>query len=100
MSYDPYNVKQYEILVEHLRDQIAELQAENERLLAELEKRPEPVKSTRAQSRWRTYGGFGEEHTNAEWARRLNVPRHVLWRRLQAGTTVEEYAAMRDIKYP
>ena len=48
----------------------------------------------------RTFPGFGEEHTNAEWARRLGLPRNTVWRYLQRGFTVEQIAENRGIKYP
>lgn len=56
--------------------------------------------SERSLARLRTYPGFGEEHTNAEWARRLGVPRNTLWRNLEKGLTVEQIAERRGIKYP
>lgn len=46
------------------------------------------------------YQGFGEEHTNAEWARRLGMRRNTLWRNLQKGLTIEQVAEIRGIKYP
>lgn len=55
---------------------------------------------TRLEARWRKYKGFGEEKTNAEWARALGLARHVLWRYLQRGLTVEQVADLRGITYP
>lgn len=46
------------------------------------------------------YPGFGEEHTGAEWARLLNLPRNSLWRYLKKGLTIEEVAEIRGITYP
>lgn len=107
MNNENHVIVQYEVLVGHLRAQIdemltriEELQTENEQLRVELEKKSAQKKATKPQGRGQTYGGFGETHTNAEWARRLKVPRNSLWRNLQAGRSVEEYAAMRRIKYP
>lgn len=54
----------------------------------------------RLEARWRKYPGFGEEHTNAEWAKLLELPRNTLWRYLQNGLTIEEIAELRGIKYP
>lgn len=50
-------------------------------------------------NRGQKYPGFGEEHTNAEWARRLGIPRNSLWRYLQRGLTIELIAKYRGIKY-
>lgn len=47
-----------------------------------------------------TYTGFGEEHTAADWARRLGLPRNTLWRYLQKGLAIELIAKMRDCNYP
>lgn len=55
--------------------------------------------STRTIARWKTFKGFGEEHTNAEWARRLGLPRNTLWKYLQKGMTIEEIAELRKITY-
>lgn len=55
--------------------------------------------NNRLEARWRTFPGFGEEHTNAEWARLLELPRNTLWRYLQRGLTIEEVAELRGIKY-
>lgn len=46
-----------------------------------------------------TYEGFGREYTCAEWARRLDVPRNTLWRWLNRGYSVEEFASNRGIKF-
>lgn len=54
----------------------------------------------RLEARWRKYAGFGVEKTNAEWARELGLARHVLWRYLQRGLTVEQVVELRGIKYP
>lgn len=51
-------------------------------------------------ARHRKYKGFGEEHTNAEWARKFGLDRAVVWRYLQRGLTIEEIAELRGIKYP
>ena len=55
---------------------------------------------SRLEARWRKYAGFGVEKTNAEWARELGLARHVLWRYLQRGLTVEQVVELRGIKYP
>lgn len=57
-------------------------------------------KTERLEARWRKYPGFSEEHTNAEWAKLLEIPRNTLWRYLQNGLTVEQIAKLRGIKYP
>ena len=54
----------------------------------------------RVEARWRKYPGFGEEHTNAEWAKILDLPRNTLWRYLKDGLTIEKIVEMRGIKYP
>lgn len=54
----------------------------------------------RIEARWRKYPGFGEEHTNAEWAKLLGLPRNTLWRYLKDGLTIEKIVEMRGIKYP
>lgn len=43
--------------------------------------------------------GFGEKHTCAEWARRLDLPRNSLWRYLKNGLSIEEIAEIRKRKY-
>lgn len=62
--------------------------------------RLQPKATNRAEARHRTYKGFGEEHTNAQWARLLRLPRNTLWRYLTTGLTIEEIVIMRGIKYP
>ena len=54
----------------------------------------------RLEARWRKHQGFGEEHTGAEWAKLLGLPRNTLWRYLQRGLTVEQTARLRGVKYP
>ena len=54
----------------------------------------------RLEARWRKYEGFGSERTNAEWARELGLARHVLWRYLQRGLTIEQVVKLRGIAYP
>lgn len=54
---------------------------------------------SRLEARWRKFQGFGEEHTNAEWAKILNLSRTTLWRYFQRGLTVEEVVKLRGIKY-
>ena len=54
----------------------------------------------RLESRYRKLPGFGEEHTAAEWARLLHLPRNTLWRYLKNGLTIEDAARIRGIKYP
>lgn len=53
----------------------------------------------RIEARWRKYPGFGEEHTNAEWARLLGLNRTTTMRYFQRGITVEEIVKLRGIKY-
>lgn len=55
---------------------------------------------TQGYLRGEVYEGFGEHHTNAEWARRLGLSRQAMWRGLQKGLTVEQVAEKRGIKYP
>lgn len=52
------------------------------------------------EARHRTYAGFGEEHTAAQWAKLLGLPRTTLWRYLHACLTIEEVARIRHINYP
>lgn len=52
------------------------------------------------EARHRTYEGFGEEHTAAQWAKLLSLPRNSLWRYLKKGLTIEEVARIRRINYP
>lgn len=54
----------------------------------------------RIEARNRTYPGFGEEHTNAQWARLLGLNRTTLWKHLQKGLTIEEVAQIRGIDNP
>jgi len=54
----------------------------------------------RLEARWRKYPGFGEEHTNAEWAKLFGLPRNTFSRYLQRGLTVEQIAQLRGVKYP
>ena len=61
---------------------------------------PERMQSraaNRTEARHRTYKGFGEEHTNAQWAKLLRLPRNTVWRYLTAGLTVEEIVKIRGI---
>ena len=53
----------------------------------------------RLEARWRKYPGFGEEHTNAEWAKLFGLPRNTFRRYLTKGLTVEQIAQLRGIKY-
>lgn len=52
------------------------------------------------EARARTYEGFGENHTAAQWAKRLGLPRNSLWRYLKKGLTIEEVVRVRRINYP
>lgn len=45
------------------------------------------------------YSGFGETHSAGTWAKLLNVPRNTLWRILNNGGSVEEFARSRGIEY-
>lgn len=54
----------------------------------------------RIEARWRKYPGFGEEHTNAEWAKLFGLPRNTFRRYLLNGMTVEQIAQARGVKYP
>ena len=54
----------------------------------------------RIEARHRTYEGFGESHTAAQWAKLLGLPRTTLWRYLHACLTIEEVARIRRIDYP
>ena len=50
--------------------------------------------------RHQKFEGFGEEHTGAEWAKLLGIPRNTLWRYLfRRGLTIEEVAELRGIEY-
>lgn len=55
---------------------------------------------SRLEARWKKYEGFGQERTNADWARELGLARHVLWRYLQRGLTIEQVVKLRGIEYP
>ena len=52
------------------------------------------------EARHRTYDGFGESHTGAQWAKLLGLPRNSLWRYLKKGLTIEEVARIRRVNYP
>lgn len=56
--------------------------------------------NSRIEARHRLYDGFGEKHTNAQWAKLLDLPRNTLWRYLQRGITIEEVARIRSVTYP
>lgn len=60
----------------------------------------DPASPSLMMSRWQKHPGFGEEHTNAEWARRLNLPRNTFWRYRKRGLTLEQIVELRGIKYP
>lgn len=55
---------------------------------------------SRLEARWKKYDGFGAKRTNADWARELGLARHVLWRYLQRGLTIEQVVELRGIDYP
>lgn len=55
---------------------------------------------SRLEARWRKYEGFGQERSNADWARELGLARHVLWRYLQRGLSIEQVVKLRGIDYP
>lgn len=61
---------------------------------------PATPSGMRSCNRWQKYPGFGEEHTNAEWARRLKLPRNTFWRYRKRGLTIEQIVELRGIKYP
>lgn len=54
----------------------------------------------RIEARHRVYEGFGEKHTNAQWAKMLGLPRNTLWKYLQRGLTIEEVARIRNTGNP
>ena len=56
--------------------------------------------TARIEARHRLYEGFGEKHTNAQWAKLLGLPRNTLWRYLQRGITIEEVARIRHTGNP
>lgn len=46
------------------------------------------------------FEGFGEKHTCAEWAKKLNLNRTTMWRYLFGkGLTIEQIANLRGIEY-
>jgi Fic family protein len=53
----------------------------------------------RLESRYRTYEGFGEHHTLAEWVKLLNLPKSTMCRYLKAELTIEDICRMRQIEY-
>lgn len=61
--------------------------------------RQENTYAARIAARHRTYEGFGEKHTAAEWAACLDIPRNSLWRYLANGLTIEQVVWMRGIEY-
>lgn len=62
---------------------------------------PNPYRAqTRLEMRHHKWEGFGEAHTNGQWAELLGLPRNTLARYLGKGMTIEEVAKMRGIKYP
>lgn len=56
--------------------------------------------ASRIEARHRTYEGFGEKHTAAQWAKLLGLPRTSLWRYLNKGLTIEEVARIRQTGNP
>ena len=63
------------------------------------EKELEKMRS-RIEARHRLYDGFGEKHTNAQWAKLLGLPRNTLWKYLQKGLTIEEVAQISNTGNP
>ena len=55
------------------------------------------VSHDRFEARHRTYEGFGEKHTAAQWAKLLGLPRNSVWRYLTNGLTIEEVCRVRGI---
>lgn len=50
--------------------------------------------------RHQKFKGFGEEHTESEWAKLLGIARNTMWRYLfQRGLTIEEVAELRGVEY-
>lgn len=94
------NQQQHEEIILALTNENARLRAENKKLRELLDKPGGEWNSSRARARAQKYPGFGEMHTNAEWARRLGLNRGLIWRHLQRGGTIEELAEIREIKYP
>lgn len=54
----------------------------------------------RIEARHRTYDGFGEKHTAAQWAKLLGLPRTSLWRYLKNGLSIEDVARIRQTGNP
>lgn len=52
----------------------------------------------RLEARHKTFEGFGQRKTCAEWSRTLGINKTTVWRYLQRGLTVEEIAKIRGIK--
>lgn len=57
----------------------------------------ERAKETRENTR-QTYEGFGKRYTCAEWERVLGVSHTTLWRALQRGESIEDFAKRKGIK--
>ena len=49
-------------------------------------------------SAYKTYEGFGRQHTAGQWAEILNLPRNTLWRYLKKGMSIEEVCQKRGIR--
>ena len=48
-------------------------------------------------ARHKTFEGFGERLTLAEWSRRLGLNRASIWRYLKRGLTIEDIAKLRGL---
>ena len=53
--------------------------------------------SARLEARHKMYEGFGQKHTNAQWAKILGLSRNVTWRYFKRGLTVEDICRIRHI---
>ena len=72
-----------------------------ESLLSYINKRRTQKTAYSPNNKKKLFEGFGEQHTSAEWARRLGIARSTTWSYLfKRNCTVEEMAATLNLIYP
>ena len=70
-----------------------------ESLLSYIEKKRKHSNVT--SNKKKLFEGFGEQHTSAEWARKLGISRSTTWNYLfKRNNTVEEMATILNLTYP
>ena len=72
-----------------------------ESLLSYINKRRTQKVAYSPSNKKKLFEGFGEQHTSAEWARRLGISRSTTWTYLfKRNCTVEEMATTLNLTYP